>query len=181
MERKESILQQKLDHDVNNFRLDFLRVNFFDGNKLSATGRFYMNSLMVLLSLIYFISDNEIYTSLCLLSVLSLIMPLLINLTTNTIIKKMKLKPNNLYDMMAAIGSYVLVLIPACAACFIIVHKLSKMYPDAFGTILSIPGAIILVGGFFLIRDYRLMNKQNGKSFRFRLPQNRKKRNQTEK
>lgn len=157
MEVRQKPLEKMLDKDVNIYQIGVIEFNFFNGTKLNAKGRFYTKVLLVLLSLIYFITEKNAIMSGCLLSVLSFILPLLINLTGRVVLDKMKLKNDNLYDIAAAVGGYALVILPFVGIMVFAAVKLSEHFPALFSAITPITGSIIGVGLIGILVDWVLM------------------------
>lgn len=154
MERKQKPLEKAFDKEVNIKEVIILKYNFFKENgRLNAKGRFYIKALLVLLSLIYFVTDANLVSAACLLSLLSYVIPICVDITTLTIIKKMKLKEDNLYDLLAAIGSYTIVLFPVCAILVYIARRLMMLYPEFFSSFGEVSLIITGIGIIGIVAD----------------------------
>ncbi len=161
MERKQTRLEKILDKDVNIYQIGIIEYNFFDGRRLNAKGRFYTKMLLMLFSLIYFITEKNAIMSACMISVLSFMIPALINIAGKTVVEKMHLRDDNIYDITAAVGGYALVLAPPIIAMLLASDMLAKSFADIFLSLNTLTEAIIAAGIIGILADGMLMCLEN--------------------
>ncbi len=157
METKQTRLQKILDREINIYQIGIIEYNFFNGTSLNAKGRFYTKILLVLLSFLYFAAGGDAIISACLISVLSFMIPPLVDIAGKVVIEKMGLRDNNIYDITAAVGGYALVLAPPIIAAVFIADKLPNLFPDIFLSINVFTGTIICAGLVGVLSDGLLM------------------------
>lgn len=159
MEKKPSILEQKLDKDFNIPALYMLKTEFTKDGRLTAKGRLYFKLALIIPAVIYFGINKDLVMTLAAYFTASLIISPVYTITSKTLVKALKLKEYNLYDALAAFGSYCITYIIAAAVYIIVYIKLwMERHPESFNQILAdgtptAGGILIGIGAIFFIID----------------------------
>ena len=159
----QSKLHSMLDKDVSIPAYYGVKTLFFTNGKINAKGRVYLKIFTVLISLIYFLGSLDVIIAGTFLAITTIMFPPLINITTKVLVPKMKVNENNLYDMLAGAGCYIIVTIPFLILMVIGVNYVTKQYPIYFETLKSVPGGLILFAVVLFIADVLQMKIQDRK------------------
>lgn len=110
MKKNDTLLHSKLNKEVNLLKYHYMFSLYLnDNNKINARGRFYIDVALIVLFIISFVGDNPFEMG-AFLGLLSLVLPPVINMTTNYILNEFKLAKNNLYDFLLGIGTFFISL-----------------------------------------------------------------------
>lgn len=155
MTEKETYLHKKLDKEINLFKYQYTLKSFTEGYHFNEKGRFILGIFLLIVFVITY-SKERVYIEGAFLSILLLILPPAISLTTKLVMTKFKPKQDNLYDALLGIGSFGI----AIALCTLVIYLILKYIYRA----VTIPQVVLQVisyaGPLYIAINYILMKRK---------------------
>lgn len=152
-EEEKSRLQKAFDKEVNDYRLSFMKYTFVKDGRINARGRVFFKLMVFLLSLTYLATESNLVEMLTYVSVMTIVMPVAIDLVTKFIVSKQKINEGNLYDMLYVFGLYLVTMAPLVAAVCFAVKKLKDFYPGMYDSFTGFPLCVCIIAVILLAVD----------------------------
>ena len=162
-EEEKSRIQKAFDKEVKDYRLSLMQYRFITNGRINARGRLYFKVMTLLLCLIYIITDSNMVEVVTYLSIMSLILPPLVDIVTKVIIEKQNINSGNLYDMLYAFGLYVITLAPAVGLGIFFMKKIKEAVPGIYESFSGFPLYASLLAAVFIGIDIITLLIMNAK------------------
>ena len=162
-EEEKSRIQKAFDKEVKDYRLSLMQYRFITNGRINARGRLYFKVMTLLLCLIYIITDTNMVEVVTYLSIMSLILPPLVDIVTKVIIEKQNINSGNLYDMLYAFGLYVITLAPAVGLGIFFMKKIKEAVPGIYESFSGFPLYASLLAAVFIGIDIITLLIMNAK------------------
>ena len=159
-EKKPSSLEKMLDKNVNPIFILGFKQAFVANGKLKAKGRVYLKLVTVFISLIYFLGSMDMIVAGTFLALMTLLFPPIFNLTTKILVPKMNIEKNNLYDLLAGVGCYIVTMIAFVIIMVIGMNYVTNHYEAYFSSMKSIPGMLIIIAAILFAYDILKMKSE---------------------
>ena len=152
-EKEETRIHKAFNRQVNDFRLSLIKCSFITDGKINSNGRVFFKVMTFLLSLIYLVTDTNLIEVMTYISLMSIVLPILVDIVTRFIVSKQEIEETNLYDMMYAFGLYIISLAPFVALGVFALKKLKKTVPGIYESFSGFPLYVCLLAVFLLALD----------------------------
>lgn len=152
-EEEKSRIQKAFDKEVKDYRLSLMQYRFITNGRINARGRLYFKVMTLLLCLIYIITDTNMVEVVTYLSIMSLMLPPLVDIVTKLIVGKQNIKSGNLYDMLYAFGLYIIALAPAVGLGIFAMKKIKEAVPGIYESFSGFPLYAGLLAAVFIVID----------------------------
>lgn len=152
-EEEKSRIQKAFDKEVKDYRLSLMQYRFITNGRINARGRLYFKVMTLLLCLIYIITDTNMVEVVTYLSIMSLVLPPLVDIVTKLIVEKQNIKSGNLYDMLYAFGLYIITLAPAVGLGIFAMKKIKEAVPGIYESFSGFPLYAGLIAAVFIVID----------------------------
>ena len=162
-EGEKSRIQKAFDKEVKDYRLSLMQYRFITNGRINARGRLYFKVMTLLLCLIYIITDTNMVEVVTYLSIMSLMLPPLVDIVTKLIVGKQNIKSGNLYDMLYAFGLYIIALAPAVGLGIFAMKKIKEAVPGIYESFSGFPLYAGLIAAVFIVIDIIALTIMNTK------------------
>lgn len=152
-EEEKSRIQKAFDKEVKDYRLSLMQYRFITNGRINARGRLYFKVMTLLFCLIYIITDTNMVEVVTYLSIMSLMLPPLVDIVTKLIVGKQNIKSGNLYDMLYAFGLYIITLAPAVGLGIFAMKKIKEAVPGIYESFSGFPLYAGLLAAVFIVID----------------------------
>lgn len=152
-EEEKSRIQKAFDKEVKDYRLSLMQYRFITNGRINARGRLYFKVMTLLFCLIYIITDTNMVEVVTYLSIMSLMLPPLVDIVTKLIVGKQSIKSGNLYDMLYAFGLYIIALAPAVGLGIFAMKKIKEAVPGIYESFSGFPLYAGLLAAVFIVID----------------------------
>lgn len=152
-EEEKSRIQKAFDKEVKDYRLSLMQYRFITNGRINARGRLYFKVMTLLFCLIYIITDTNMVEVVTYLSIMSLMLPHLVDIVTKLIVGKQNIKSGNLYDMLYAFGLYIITLAPAVGLGIFAMKKIKEAVPGIYESFSGFPLYAGLLAAVFIVID----------------------------
>ena len=152
-EEKMTMLQQKLNKEMNTVRFSLFKYSFITDGRINSYGRIFFKVIAFFLSLMYLVTDSNMVEVVTYVSAMTILMPALIDIVTKHIVAKQKIKEDNLYDMLYAFGLYIVTIVPVVALAVFVMKKLKTACPGIYDAFTGFPLWITIAAAVLLAAD----------------------------
>lgn len=152
-EEEKSRIQKAFDKEVKDYRLSLMQYRFITNGRINARGRLYFKVMTLLFCLIYIITDTNMVEVVTYLSIMSLMLPPLVDIVTKLIVGKQNIKSGNLYDMLYAFGLYIIAIAPAVGLGIFAMKKIKEAVPGIYESFSGFPLYAGLLAAVFIVID----------------------------
>lgn len=153
LQKKPSRIQKAFDKEVRDYRLSLFKYSYITNGRINAQGRVFFKVMALLLSLIYLVTDTNLVEVVTYIALMSLVLPLLIDIVSKLIVERQEIREGNLYDMLYAFGLYIITLTPAVGLLIFAMKKVKEAWPGIYDSFSGIPLYICIAAAAALAID----------------------------